>query len=42
MVNFRTDMAVERNDMYKKQNGQIDGVEVQNEEKENTATTTVQ
>ena len=34
MVNFRTDMAVERNDMYKKQNGQIDGVEVQNEEKE--------
>ncbi len=41
MVNFRTDMAVERNDMYKKQNGQIDGVEVQNEEKENIKITRV-
>lgn len=41
MVNFRTDMAVERNDMYKKQNGPIDGVEVQNEEKENIKITRV-
>lgn len=41
MVNFRTDMAVERNDMYKKQNGKIDGVEVQNEEKENIKITRV-
>lgn len=41
MVNFRTDMAIERNDMYKKQNGQIDGVEVQNEEKENIKITRV-
>ncbi len=41
MINFRTDMAVERNDMYKKQNGQIDGVEVQNEEKENIKITRV-
>ena len=41
MVNFRTDMAVEINDMYKKQNGQIDGVEVQNEEKENIKITRV-
>lgn len=37
MYNFRTDMAVERNDIYRKQNNienTIDGVEVENEVKE--------
>ena len=36
MFNFRTDMAVERNDIYKKQNNlekEIDGIKVENEEK---------
>ena len=38
MINFRTDMAIERNDIYKKQNNienQIDGIITENEEKEN-------
>ena len=38
MINFRTDMAIERNDIYKKQNNienQIDGILTENEEKEN-------
>lgn len=38
MINFRTDMAIERNDIYKKQNNienQIDGIVTENEEKEN-------
>ena len=36
MFNFRTDMAIERNDIYKKQNNienQIDGIETEEEEK---------
>ena len=38
MYNFRTDLALERNDIYKKQNhieSEIDGVKVENENKEN-------
>lgn len=37
MFNFRTDMAIERNDIYKKQNNienQIDGIETEEEEKD--------
>ena len=37
MYNFRTDLAVERNDIYKHQNNlqnDADGIEVENEEKE--------
>lgn len=41
MLNFRTDMAVERNDIYKKQNGRLDGVEVQSEEREKIKITRV-
>ncbi len=36
MYNFRTDLAVERNDIYKHQNNlqnDADGIEVENEEK---------
>lgn len=38
MYNFRTDLALERNDIYKKQNNlssEIDGIEVNEESKEN-------
>ena len=38
MYNFRTDLALERNDIYKRQNNitnKIEGIEVQNEDKEN-------
>ena len=38
MYNFRTDLALERNDIYKKQNNitsDIDGIKVENENKEN-------
>ena len=37
MYNFRTDLALERNDIYKKQNNlssEIDGIEVNEESKE--------
>lgn len=37
MFNFRTDLAVERNDIYKKQNNlekEADGIEVENEERD--------
>ena len=37
MYNFRTDMADERNDIYKKQNkitNEIEGINVENESKE--------
>lgn len=38
MINFRTDLAVERNNIYKKENNienEIDGVKIENTEKEN-------
>ena len=39
MYNFRTDLAVERNDIYKKVNNiqsEIDGIEIENESREET------
>ena len=38
MLNFRTDLAIERNDVYKKQNNleKIDGIDIEEEEKNKT------